>query len=352
MIARQAASLPEKKRQGAWFMAIGRVARRLGGMALVVIAGISLSGSVRAADDPARDYPNRPIRIIVGFSAGGGNDILARLVGQKLSADLGQPVVIENKPGAGAIIATEYVAKQPPDGYTLLIGPSGPMTINPAVYTRLGYATLRDFVPIAMVASFPLYLVVNASTPHRSVGDLVAYAKANPTKSNYASSSTAFQLPTELFKLKTGAPMEHIAYRGSGDSLVALISGTVLMAFIDAPPVSGQIKGGQVRALAVTSRARAPEFPEVPTMAEAGVPDMEVMLWSSLFAPAGTPPQIVSRLQDEVIRIVAMPDIRARMKDLAVEPAGIGSDELAGIIRSDIERWSGVAKAANIKIEP
>jgi tripartite-type tricarboxylate transporter receptor subunit TctC len=333
-------------------MAIRHIGRQIGGIALVVLLAVSPSRSGSAADDAAAAYPNRPIRIIVGFSPGGGNDILARLLGQKLSEDLGQPVVIENKPGAGAIIATEYVAKQPPDGYTLLVGASGAMAINPAVYLRLGYAPLRDFAPISMIASFPLYLVVNASAPHKSVHDLVAYAKANPAKSNYASSSTAFQLPTELFKLKTGAPMEHIGYRGSGDSLVALISGTVLMAFIDAPPIAAQIKAGQVRALAVTSHERAPEFADVPTMAEAGVPGMEVALWSSLFAPVGTPPPIVRKLQDEVIRIVAMPDIRARMKDLAVEPAGGTSDQLAHIIRSDIDRWTAVARAANVKIEP
>jgi tripartite-type tricarboxylate transporter receptor subunit TctC len=261
-------------------------------------------------------------------------------------------VVIENKPGAGAIIGTEYVARQPPDGYTLLVGASGAMTINPAVYQKLGYATLRDFVPISMIASFPLFLVVNAAAPHRSVEDLVAYAKANPAKSNYASASTAFQLPTELFKLKTGAPIEHIGYRGSGDSLVALISGTVGMAFIDAPPVSGQIKANQVRALAVTSRGRAAEFPDVPTMAEAGIPDMEVTLWSGLFAPAGTPAPIVKKLEAEVMRIARLPDVSARMKDLAVEPEGSTSEELARVIRRDIERWTAVARAANVKIEP
>jgi tripartite-type tricarboxylate transporter receptor subunit TctC len=330
-------------------MTIRHCARHIGGTLLLILAVAGIG--IAQAEDDIR-YPDRPIHIVVGFSPGGGNDILARLVGQKLSEDLGQPVVIDNKPGAGAIIATEYVARQPPDGYTLLVGASGAMTINPAVYTRLGYSTLRDFVPISMLASFPLYLVVKASAPYRSVRELVDYAKANPNKSNYASSSSAFQLPTELFKQKTGAPMEHIGYRGSGDSLVALISSTVLLAFIDAPPVSGQIKGGEVHALAVTSRERSAEFPDVPTMAEAGVPDMEVALWSSLFAPSGTPPPIVRKLQAALARILAMPDIRARMKTLAVEPGGPSADELARVIQADIERWTAVAKAANIKIEP
>jgi tripartite-type tricarboxylate transporter receptor subunit TctC len=284
---------------GAW--RLGRV--------LVLLAVAVAWWRPACAEDPATRYPARTIRIVVGFSPGGGNDILARLVGQKLSESLGQPVVIENKPGASAII-------------------------------------------ISMMASFPLFLVVNAAAPHRTVQELVDYAKANPAKSNYASSSTAFQLPTELFKLRTGAPFEHIGYRGSGDSLVALISGTVNMAFIDASPVSGQIKANQVRALAVTSRERAPEFPDVPTMAEAGVPDMEIALWSGLFAPAGTPAPIVRKLQDEVMRIARLPDVRARMKDLAVEPEGSTSEELARVIRQDIERWSAVAKEANVRIEP
>ena len=326
-------------------------AQRLGRV-LVLLAVAAAWWRPACAEDPATRYPARTIRIVVGFSPGGGNDILARLVGQKLSESLGQPVVIENKPGASAIIGTEYVARQAPDGYTLLVGATGAMTVNPAVYQKLGYSTLRDFAPISMIASFPLFLVVNAAAPHRSVQDLVAYAKANPAKSNYASSSTAFQLPTELFKLRTGAPFEHIGYRGSGDSLVALISGTVNMAFIDASPVSGQIKANQVRALAVTSRERAPEFPDVPTMAEAGIPDMEIALWSGLFAPAGTPAPIVRKLETEVMRIARLPDVRARMKDLAVEPEGSTSEELAQIIRQDIERWSAVAKEANVRIEP
>jgi tripartite-type tricarboxylate transporter receptor subunit TctC len=320
-----------------------------------LMLALALGGAAAPAwpqSDPAHDFPNRPIRIVVGFSPGGGNDILARLIGQKLSDSLGQPVIIENKPGAGAILATDYVAKVTPDGYTLLMGASGAMTIAPAVYTKLQYAPLRDFAPISMVASFPLFLVVNGSTPFRSVQELIAYAKANPAKSNYASASTAFQLPTELFKLKTGAPMEHIGYRGSGDSLVALMSGTVLLAFIDAPPVAGQIKGNQVRALAVTSARRADEFPDIPTMAEAGVPDVEVALWSGLFAPVRTPPQIVARLASEVMRIIKLPDVRARMKDLAVEPEGSTPEEFAAVIGTDIARWTAVAKAANIKIEP
>ena len=313
-----------------------------------LLASIALSSA--SAQDAAGSYPNRAIRIIVGFTAGGGNDILARLVGQKMSESFGQPVVIENKPGAGAIIGTEYVKGQAADGYTLLMGASGAMTINPAVYTKLPYDTRRDFVPISMVAQFPLIVVVNPSGP-KSMPELIAYAKANPDKSNYASSSAAFQLATELFKMRTAAPMTHIPYKGSGDSIAAVLASQVLLAIVDAGPASGQIKGGALRALAVTSPKRSPQFPDVPTLAEAGVADVDVTLWSGLFVPTGTPPAIIKKLQDEVVRIVKLPDIQERMTALAVEPVGNRSEEFARIISADIERWTTVAKASNIKIE-
>jgi tripartite-type tricarboxylate transporter receptor subunit TctC len=325
---------------------------RAGALALALAAIPWAALGSAAAQDAAASYPSRPIRIIVGFTAGGGNDILARLVGQKLSESLGQPVVIENKPGAGAIIGTEYVKGQAADGYTLLMGASGAMTINPAVYTKLPYSTQRDFVPISMVASFPFLLLVNPATPVKSVAELVAYAKANPDKANYGSSSPAFQLTAELFKQRTGAPMQHIPYKGSNESLGAVVANQVLVSIVDAAPAAGQIAAGQVRPLAVTSGKRSPQFPDVPTLSEAGVPDMEVAFWSGLFAPAGTPPAIVGKLQDEVRRIVRLPDIQERMKTLAVEPAGNTSEEFSRAIAADIERWTAVAKASNIKIEP
>src|ERR1043166_9495354 len=201
-----------------------------------------------AQEDPAK-YPTKPVHIVVGFAAGGGNDIIARVYGQKLSETLGQPVVIENKPGGGAIVATEYVAKSTPDGYTLLVGASG-MAINPAVYARLPYDSVRDFVAISELGSFPLIMIVNPSSAIKSVADLVAYAKANPDKTNYASSSASFQLVTELFKQKTGAPMQVIPYKGANDSVLAVISGQVTATFADAGPALSQVLGGQARALA------------------------------------------------------------------------------------------------------
>ena len=314
-------------------------------------AGAIGASEVLAQGDPAASYPAKPIRIVVGFGPGGGNDIFARLIGQKLGERLGQPVLVENKPGAGAAIATEYVAKATPDGYTLLLGATGAMTINPAVYSKLSYDTVRDFAPISMIASFPLLLTVNAAAPARTVAELVAYAKANPAKANYASSSAAFQLATELFKMKTGAPLEHIAYKSSGEMLTAVVGGEVLVALADAPPVSGHVKAGKIRALAVTSTKRMPEYPDVPTMAEAGVPDLDVRLWSGLFAPAATPAGVVKKLEKEVIEIIKLPDVRERLVGLSVDPAGDTGEAFARLISTELTRWAAIAKAANIKLD-
>jgi tripartite-type tricarboxylate transporter receptor subunit TctC len=324
--------------------------RRLicGCLAALALAAAALDAA-RAQEDPSR-YPTRAIHIVVGFTPGGGNDLIARIVGQKLSESLGQPVVVDNKPGAGAIVASEYVAKSAPDGYTLLVGASGAMAINPAVYARLPYDPLRDFVPVSELGSFPLILVVNASSPIRSVAELVAFAKANPDKTNYASSSAAFQLVTELFKQKTGAPMQEIPYKGANDSVMAVISGQVTATIADAGPVSTQIRGGKVRALAVAAPSRTEDFPDVPTMKEAGA-DVDAVLWSGIFAPRQTPPAIVKKLEGEFMRIVRQPDVAARLKPLGILPVGNSSKEFAGILASDIARWTEVARAGNIKIE-
>jgi len=321
---------------------------KLIGATLVAAVALLASSTAQAQDN----YPNKPIRLVVGFAAGGGNDILARLFNTKLGEALGQPVIVENRPGAGAVVATEYVAKSPPDGYTLLVGASGAMAINPAVYTKLSYDTLRDFAPITMIASFPLFMVATPTLPVNSVQDLVAYAKANPGKANYAGSSPAFQLATELFKLRTGAPLEYIGYKSSGESVTAVIKGEVLMSIVDAPAVSGHIRGGQVRALAVTSPNRSPDFPNLPTLRESGVTDANVGLWSGIFAPAGTPAPIVRKLGAETRRVLRMPEIHDRLLGLSVVPSAASAEDFAKAIRFDIERWTTVAKAANIKIEP
>jgi tripartite-type tricarboxylate transporter receptor subunit TctC len=292
-------------------------------------------------------YPAKPIRVLVGYAAGGGNDIIVRVMTPELSKGLGQTVVVENKPGAQGIIAAEVAAKASPDGYTLLMGPSGPMTINPATYSKLPYSPTRDFAPISMICSFPLIVTVSASSPVRSVKELVDYARANPGKANYASSAGIFQIATELFKQKTGTAIEMIPYKSSGESVQAVLAGQVLMTIVDPPPATGPMKAGTLRALAVTSAKRHPSWPALPTMVESGV-DVEVPVWTAFFAPAKTPPAIVARLQKEVARVVHTPEVRERFATMGLEPVGGSSEDLGRQVARDIEKWTGVAKAANI----
>lgn len=294
-------------------------------------------------------YPTKPVRVVVGYAAGGGNDIIIRLMAPELQKGLGQPIVVENKPGAQSIIAAEAVAKASPDGYTLLMGPSGPMTINPATYSKLPYDPQRDFVPISLIAEFPLFVTVNSKSPIRSVKELVAYAKANPDKANYASSAGVFQVTTELFKQKTGiAQLTMIPYKGSNGSVQAVASGEVLMTIVDPPPATPSIKNGTLRALAVTSARRHPQWPDVPTLAEAGIPDMEVPVWMALFAPAGTPAAIVARLQKEVARVVHTAEVERHFESMGMQAVGGSSAELAALVARDLAKYKAVARAANI----
>ena len=296
-------------------------------------------------------YPSKPLRLVVGFPPGGANDILARLVGAKLQEQWGQPVVIDNKPGANAIIATEFVARSAPDGYTLLVGASGAMAFNPGLYAKLPYDPVRDFEPVTMLGSFPLVLAVSPSLPAQSVKELVQLVAATPGKYNYSAGSTPFQLAMELFKLRTGVALNHIAYKGSAQAVGAVLTNDVQMTFVDAPPAVGQIKAGKLRALAVTSRTRAPVLPEAPTMIEAGIADFEVVLWTSLFAPAGTPRAVVEKLQQQIAAILRLPDVAERMAVLGIEPVGSTPAQLAAVLRADVEKWTAVAKSANVKAD-
>jgi tripartite-type tricarboxylate transporter receptor subunit TctC len=316
---------------------------------LVVLNSVTAVG--HAQGDAERSYPTKPIHLFVGFGPGGGNDIYARLIQPKLAERLGKPVLVENKPGAGGTIAANLVAKSAPDGHTLYLGATGAMTISPAVFSKLPYDTLRDFSPISMIAWTPLLLAVNADVPVKTVQDLVAYAKANPAKANYASSSPAFQLPTEQFKQRTGVSFEGVNYKSSGASLTAVVSGEVMMAIADVPPIMEQLKAGRLRALAVTDARRLTDLPDVPTMAEAGLPDLEVRLWSGVFAPAATPPDIIKRLEKEMIEIIRLPEVNGRLKALQVEPSGNTSEEFKQLIAAELTRWAAVAKAANIKLD-
>jgi tripartite-type tricarboxylate transporter receptor subunit TctC len=307
-----------------------------------------------AAVAPARaqsDFPSRPIRLVVGFAAGGGNDIFARLVADKASQMLGQTVIVENKPGAGGRLAPEYVLSQPADGYTLFVGPSGAMAVAAAIYPDLKYSPTKDFVPLAMIANFPLIMVIGADNPSQNLKEFVAWMKAHPDKANYASSSPAFVIVTELFKLKSGMPGTMIPYKSSNEMNLSVIQGQSAMTIADGPPTIPQVKAGKVRAVAVTGKERSDELPDVPSMAEAGYPEVDVHLWSGIFAPSKVPPAIVAKLQKAFAAAIADASVAAKLKAMAVNPGGATPDQFEKIIQADVVKFGDVVKAANLKFE-
>ena len=312
-------------------------------LACMVIALIAAGGAAKAQSD----FPNRPIHVVVGFAAGGGNDIFARLVVQKLQQTTGWTVVVENKPGAGGRISSQFVANATPDGYTVLVGASGQMAIATAIYPKLGYHATKSFVPLNMIASFPLVLVVKADGP-KSVKELVEWGKAHPDKSNYATSSPAFTIPTELFKLKTGMPAVAIPYKGSNESNLSVLSGQTLFTISDGPPAIPLVKGGKTRALAVTGSERSPELPDVPSMAEQGFPDVNTHLWSGFFVPVGTPEPVVTKLRAELAKALADPSVQDGLKKMAVTPGGPTGDDFKKIIDADIKTIAEVVAAAKL----
>jgi len=320
-------------------------------MPRLLIAGFLVIFLAAAPGAHGQEYPNKPIRIVVGYAAGGGNDIIVRVLVPRMSEFLGQPVIVDNRPGAQSILAADLVARAAPDGYTLLMGPSGPMTMNPAIYSKLPYSPLRDFAPITMIGSFPLILVVSPSLPVRTVKELAAYARSQPDKSNYGASAAAFQLTTELFKQKTGTQFTHIPYKSVSESVNAVSAGQVTMTIGDPAVIVTQLKSGRVRGLAVTSPARHPVLPDLPTMAEAGIAGMEAIIWTGFHAPARTPTAAIRKFRDEVVRVLGLPEIRERMAAMAIDPSGNTPEEYRRIIAADIAKWTAVAKAANIRAD-
>ena len=318
--------------------------RRIAGLLTAAV----LLTSAQAQDGLAKNYPDKPIHVIVGFAAGGANDLVARIVSQKLSEGLGLPVIVENKTGAGGNISAEYVAKANPDGYTLLYAPASIFTVNPVMFKKMAYS-LSDFVPISTTVTSPFVVVVSASQPIQSVKELVEYLKANPQSANFSGSAGSFQLAYELFKSQTGTTGEYITYKGTNQAVTAVIAGEVLMTMADGGPLSGALKGGKVRGLAVTSRQRLASYPDIPTVAEAGFPELEMGGGGGLLAPAGTPMPIVRKLQEEVNRIVKTTVFKERMNALMVKPEGSTSEQFAAWITSDLARWRAVAKAHNIE---
>jgi len=316
-----------------------------------LFAALALLSAFAAPAMAQSDFPNRPIRFIVGFSAGGGNDLFARLVLQKFQEQTGTTAVIENKVGAGGRIGADYAAHQPADGYTVLVGATGQMSIASAIYSNLNYHAVKSFIPLNSIASFPLVLVVPAQSGINSVKELVAYGKANPDKSNYGTSSPAFTIACELLKLKTGMPAVPIPYKSSNESNLSLVGGQTLFTISDGPPVIPLVQGGKIKAIAVTGAERSPELPDVPSMAEAGYPDIDLHLWSGFFVPTGTPQPIVDKLTQELSRAVADPAVQAGLKKMAVTPGGPSGEALRKRIEAEIKTFNDVAAAANLKFE-
>ena len=295
-------------------------------------------------------YPNKPIRMVVGFPAGGAPDTVARLLGQKLSEALGQPIVTDNAPGAGGNIATERVAKATPDGYTLGFLVNGQLVINPSLY-KLAFDPAKDLAPISQVTVTPNMLVVNTAVPAKNVRELVSLAKAKPGELTYGSGGTGTgnHMAAELFKSVAGLDIRHIPYKGVLAVVPDLLGGRVTMMFSPLPVVLPLVREGKLRAIAVTSLKRSASAPELPTIAESGYPGFEVAIWYGLLAPAGTPPAIVRRVHLETVKALAQPDLRAKLADQGLEVIGNSPEEFAAIIRSETPMWAKVIKDAAIK---
>jgi len=309
--------------------------------------------AMTAADALAQPYPSKPIRLVVPFPAGGTTDILAREVGQRLALSLGQPVVIDNRPGAAGNIGSELVAKSAPDGYTLLMATVGTHAINPNLYARMPYDHVKDFVPVVLVAGVPNVLEVTPSLPVNSVADLIKLAKEKPGKINFASSGsgTSIHLSGELFKTMAGVDMTHVPYKGSAMAITDLIGGQVQVMFDNLPSSLPQIKAGKLRAIAVTSAQRAPALPDVPTIAESGLPGFEATSWFGLVAPAGTPSSIVGRINADVNQWLQSPEAKEKLLAQGAVAAGGSPEQFAAYIHTETEKWARVVKASGAKVD-
>jgi tripartite-type tricarboxylate transporter receptor subunit TctC len=320
-------------------------------IATTLVTAIVCGAAVAA--DPAAGYPNRPIRIIVAYTPAGTTDILARLVGQKMNESWGQPVIVENRPGANGNIGTEIAARATPDGYTLLMATSATHGINITLYPKLMWHPQRDFEPVSLVATVPNLLVVNNALSVKSVKELIAYAKANPGKLSFGSpgiGSTA-HLSMELFKTLTGTSMVHVPYKGSAGVLADVTGGQIQLTMDNIPVYLPHAKAGKIRAVALSSSQRVPAAPEIPTVAEAGVPGFEAGAWFALFAPAKTSKAIVQRLAAETQRILKLPDVSERLASLGAQPVGSTPQELATFNASEITKWRKVIRDAGVKVE-
>ena len=300
-----------------------------------------------------QNYPSRPIHIVAPFEAGGATDIMARMIAQKFAESLGQPVIVDNRPGAGGGIGTAAVAKSPADGYTIVFGNLAPNAINPSIYTNLQYDAGKDFAPISVVATVPLILVTPSSSPARSVRELIALAKSAPGKLNFGSPGvgSVAHVVGEMFNTMAATRLMHVPYKGGAPAVRATLTGEVSMMFATVISAKPHIRSGKLRALGITSAERSPVAPDIPTIAESGLPGFEVDVWFGLLAPAATPRAIVERLAHEVRRALDAPEIRAKFAELSAVPSPTTPDQFAAIIRADIAKWAKVVKESGAKIE-
>lgn len=319
-------------------------------IALALAAGLALCTGPAAAQAP---WPSQPIKWIVPYPPGGSTDMLARLVSHKLGERLGQPVIVENKAGAGGNVGTDFTVKQPADGYTIVMGNIGPISINPALYPDLPYQPQRDLAPVTMLMSVPNLLVVNPALPVRSVQELIAYARKAPEPIGYATpgAGTSLHLAGELFASSAGLRLTHVPYRGSAPGLNDTVAGHVPMMFDNMPSALQLVKAGKLRALAITSAARSPQLPDVPTMAEAGLPGYEIAGWFGVLAPAATPRPVVERLNKELLAVLAMPDVREQIGAMGGIIAAEGPAGFGRYIASETEKWGALVRSAQIKLQ-
>ncbi|WP_374304596.1 Bug family tripartite tricarboxylate transporter substrate binding protein [Ferrovibrio sp.] len=301
----------------------------------------------------AQAYPTKPVRVVVPFPAGGTTDILARHVSQKLTERLGQQFVVDNKAGAGGNIGTEAVAKSDPDGYTIMMGTIGTHSINISLYSKLSYDPVKDFAPISLVAMVANVLVVHPSVPAKNVQEFIALAKSQPGKLNFGTpgNGTSGHLSAELFKSMTGTDMIHVPYRGSGPMLTDLLGGNVQFTFDNLPSALPHIRSGALRALGVTTPKRWPSTPDIPTIAEQGLPDYSATAWFAMYAPAKTPPAIVNKLSDEIDTILKTPEMKAQFEQQGADPVGGKPQVLADLMKTEIEKWAKAVKASGARID-
>jgi tripartite-type tricarboxylate transporter receptor subunit TctC len=297
-------------------------------------------------------FPSKPVKLVVAFPPGGSTDISARLLATKLSEKWGQPVVVENRPGAGANIGTAYVAKAPPDGHTLLLATTA-LSISPSVFSQPGYDALRDLAPVMMVSTIPNVLVVHPDVPAKTVGEFIAYLRANPGKLNFAApgASSGQRMTFELIKQATGTQITMVAYAGGAPALQAVLAGQVQAMIVNVVEATGYVKAGKLRALAVTTAKRAPMLPDVPTLAETVAPRIDTFVWQALFAPAGTPASVIQQIQRDTAAALALPDVREKLAGLGMDIVPGTPDSLARFLRDDIDTWRRVSQAAAIKPE-